>query len=369
MKTKLNLGLISFIILLTCCQSKKKETVTVPEQVEPKETIVTKPESKDTLVTKDKYFNAAYNEIWRMLKDEQTLDFKKAVFLTEWAYKEGQIDYADFSKDITDITKKLQQFIREKGVGHYKTSGNFALYEFFTKPNWMNGNQPFIYDFEDFTGKENWEQTFVTKLIRTHKGQCRSMPFLYKILAEELNAEAYLAVAPNHFYIKHLDEDGKWINIELTNGSLSSDAWLISSTGISAEAIQSGIYMEALDLTESVAYCLTELSHGYVKKHDYDEFAALCCNTTLEYFPKSIHTMMQKNNTLMTLGKRELRALNGKKPTPAMAARYADFKQNEALIENLGYRELSAEKYEEWLKTIEAEKQKRLMNQSLTSSK
>ncbi len=369
LKMKLNYGLILLIILMISCQSEKKETV-MPEEafsIENEKPKISEP--KDTIVTSDKYFNSAYNEVWRMLKGEQPLDFKRAVFLTEWAYKEGKINYSDFSREISEITQKLGQFIQQKGVGQYKTAGNFALYEFFTRPNWMNENKPFVYDFEDFTGKQDWEQTFVTKLINTHEGQCRSLPYLYKILAEELKTEAYLAVAPNHFYIKHLDEKGKWVNIELTNGNFSSDAWMISSTGMSAEAIQNGIYMEALDLKQSVAYCLTELSQGYEKKYGYDDFVVLCCNTTLEFFPKSIHTMMFKHNALMTIGKKELRALNGRKPTPKMEQRFAEFKQNETLIESLGYREMSAEKYEQWLKTIETEKQKRLANQPLTSSK
>lgn len=79
--------------------------------------------------------------------------------------------------------------------------------------------------------------------------------------------------------------------------------------------------------------------------------------------------MMFKHNALMTIGKKEVRALNGRKPTPEMEQRFAEFKRNEALIESLGYREMSAEKYEQWLKTVETEKQKRLANQSLTSSK
>jgi hypothetical protein len=362
---------ILLVLLMVCsisCQRKKEDACTQLTVLGQEEKTL-KPVSQDTTVTNDQYFNAAYNEIWKMLKGETPLDFKKSVFLTEWAYMNGQIDYDEFSKDISSITQKLQQFINQKGVGQYKTAGNFALYEFFTRPNWMNGHQPLVYDFDDFMGRQDWEKTFVTKLMKTHKGQCRSMPFLYKILAEEMNTEAYLAVAPNHFYIKHLDEQGKWVNIELTNGNFSSDAWMISSTGMSAEAIQTRIYMEALDLKQSVAYCLTELAQGYERKYGYDDFFVVCCNTTLEYFPKSIHTMMAKHNALMVIGKRELALLKGRPPTPEMEKRFVEFKRNEAMIESLGYREMSAEKYEQWLKTVETEKQKTLTNQPITSTR
>lgn len=323
----------------------------------------------DTLVTKDEYFNKAYNEIAHMLKGNLPLDFKRAVFLTEWSYLQGNLDYEKYCKDISATVNTLKGFIEERGVGQYKTAGNFALYEYFTRPSKLNGNIPFTYDFNDFTGRKDWRQTFVSKLMDTHKGNCRSLPYYYKILADEMNTEAFLAIAPNHIYIKHLDEDDKWVNVELTNGHFSSDAWMISSSGMSAEAIQNGIYMEALDLKKSVAYCLTELAIGYQRKYGYEEFGLLCCNKTLEYFPKSIHSLMQKHNTMQTIGIRENEKFIGKTPTLEMVARHAEFKKNEALIESLGYRELPPDKYEQWLKSMEQEKTKQISNQTLTSVK
>jgi hypothetical protein len=348
---------------LISCQSKENSKPTSTNNSFLKK-VITK--GQDTTVTKDKHYNAAYNELISMLQEEQKLNFKRAVFLTEWAYNNGAIDYKDFTTDIEVVTKKLEKFIKQKGVEEYKTAGNFALYEFFTRPNWINDNQPYIYDFEDFTGQQDWEKTFVTKLMKTHKGQCRSLPFLYKILAEELNAKSYLAVAPNHFYIKHLDEQGKWVNVELTNGNFSSDAWMVSSAGISAEAIKNGIYMEALDLKQSIAHCLTELAQGYQRKYGYDEFVVLCCDKTLAYFPKSIHTMMYKHNALVHIGKEAMKKLNGRQPTPEIEAHFVELKQNEALIESLGYKELSDKEYEKWLQTIQTEKEKTMLTKIAT---
>ena len=361
---KRHLPILLLLVLLGCQSEKEKPAVQVEEVKNTPQVAF-----KDTFVTQDEHFSKAYNEIAHMLEGKLPLDFKRAVFLTEWSYSEGMLDYDKYCHDIAATAQTLKAFIEEKGVGQYKTAGNFALYEFFTRPSKLNGNLPYTYDFNDFTGKKDWRQTFVSKLMETHKGNCRSLPYYYKILAEEMKTEAFLAIAPNHIYIKHLDEQGKWVNVELTNGHFSSDAWMISSSGISAEAIQNGIYMEALDLKKSVAYCLTELAIGYQRKYDYDEFGLLCCDKTLEYFPKSIHTLMQKHNIMRSVGMKRVEKFKGKKPTPKMIAWHEEFKRNETLIESLGYREMPPDKYEQWLKSMEQEKSKQLSNNSITSSR
>lgn len=145
-------------------------------------------------VCDDPYFNEAFYEIKTMLEGQTALDFKRAVFLVEWAYLEGKLDYSTFCRDIDRIAADLQAFVQRKGLGHYKTSGNYALFEFFTKPHPMNGSEPFRYDFEDFYGKDDYQKLFVSKLLETHTGQCRSMPMLYKILSDEIGAESYLVL-------------------------------------------------------------------------------------------------------------------------------------------------------------------------------
>ena len=164
--------LILFLLVWFGCQNENKHPdISQEVKIEQQTTL------KDTLVTKDEYFNKAYNEIVHMLEGNLPLDFKRAVFLTEWSYVEGKLDYEKFCKDITATAQTLRAFIEEKGVGKYKTAGNFALYEYFTRPNKLNGNLPFTYDFNDFQGKDDWRQTFVSKLMETHKGNCRALPY------------------------------------------------------------------------------------------------------------------------------------------------------------------------------------------------
>ncbi|MCB0736549.1 MAG: hypothetical protein KDC92_03480, partial [Bacteroidetes bacterium] len=134
--------------------------------------------------------------------------------------------------------------------------GNYAIFHYMFESSILNDSQLYKYDFEDFMGSEDWEKMFVHKIIKTKSGNCHGLPYYYKILADEIGVESHLALAPNHMYIKHLDENNHWVNVELTNGSISSDAWLITSLGISTEAIKSGIYMDPLSEEQSVALCV-----------------------------------------------------------------------------------------------------------------
>lgn len=310
-------------------------------------------------VCDDPYFNEAFYEIKTMLEGQSTLDFKRAVFLVEWAYLEGKLDYPAFCRDISRIAADLQGFVERKGLGHYKTSGNYALFEFFTKPLPMNGFEPFRYDFEDFYGKEDYQKLFVSKLLKTHTGQCRSMPMLYKILSDEIGAESYLALGPNHLYIKHLDEQGKWVNIELTNGHFASDSWMISSMDISAESIRKGVYMKELSQKESVAFCLTELAMAYQHKYGYDSLGLVATDLTLAHFPNCINALMHQANTLTQFGLAYIKE-HGRQRSPYLDSNYAAYQSLESQMAALGYREMSADKYAAWVRSMETERTRRM---------
>lgn len=314
----------------------------------------------DTLkICEDERYNIAYHELTQMLYRDSASDFKRAVFLVEWAYTDGLLDYEQFNEEIARISKGLQSFIVKKGVKQYKTAGNYALFEFFTKAHPMNKNQPYTYDMNDFYGKENYYNVSVSKLLDTHTGQCRSMPMLYKILSEEIGAKSYLALAPNHMYIKHLDEQNKWVNIELTNGHFSSDSWMISSMDISAESIRKGVYMKELSQKENIAFCLLELGIAYEHEYGYDSVALKITDKVLEYFPTCIQAVMHKANAYKYFGKSYLKKHGRKKP-PFLEANFAAFKRWDSKLDSLGYREMSKDNYTAWLNSMEEERQKQL---------
>lgn len=193
-------------------------------------------------------YDFAFSEITQMLKGEAKLDFKKAVFLTENAFTSNKTDYKEFCEQVDNIEIQLKQLMLDKGITNHPMGKQFAIFNYMMEASKYNGNTALTYDFDDFTGRKDWTKQFVTKLLRTKKGNCHSLPLLYKILAEEIGAVAYLASAPNHLYIKHKDPKGLWVNVELTNSSFPRDSWVISSLSITTEAIKKEIYMEPLSL-------------------------------------------------------------------------------------------------------------------------
>lgn len=310
-------------------------------------------------VARDSLYGKSCVEILNMLERKVASSFKRAVFLLEWSYLKGNLDYENYCFEIETSANALRKFVNEKGISNYKTAGNFALFEFFIRPHQMNGYKPFFYNFEDFMGNEDYTKQFVTKLIRTHGGQCRSLPMFYKILADEIGAEAFLAQAPNHLYVKHLGEDKQWVNVELTNGHLVSDAYIVSSMAISAEAIRNKVYMDAMSEQESLAFLLYELSLGYVKKYGFDSFVLLCCDESLKFYPHNLPALMQKYNALRMIAL-EYMDKHGKKPDDFLRNNHEAFLETKEKIETLGYREMPKEQYLKWLQEMEAEKKKQL---------
>jgi hypothetical protein len=296
----------------------------------------------------DTLFNKAFIEMKAMLDGKIPLNFKRAVFLSEYAYCGNEINYDQFTKEIEVTATKLRQFMKERKIEEYKTAGNFAIFEYMTKPCTMNGYKPMDYDDEDFLGEKDWRSTFVTKLMRTRKGNCHSLPYYYKILANEIEANAHLAFAPNHVYIKHHDEERQWVNVELTNGTISSDEWLITSGKILPDAVKNKIYLDAITERQSIASCMFDLAQSYAVKYEDPGFVLLCSNTILQYHPNNIQTLLLKHNIL----NRKLLVLKSDKKkdmSPEAKVCYQEMMELRELIKNLGYRMMTRDEYMEWM--------------------
>jgi hypothetical protein len=149
-----------------------------------------------------------------MLTDSIPLSFKRAVFVTENAYSNNQYSYQAFDENIKLLSKLCHKISAQNPITYNETDKEeinkyAAVFRLMTDSVRFGLDsskyfvtEPYVYDFDDFWGEKRWEKMFVTKLLATHSGNCHSLPFLYKILCEELGAKAYLAMAPNHIYIK-----------------------------------------------------------------------------------------------------------------------------------------------------------------------
>lgn len=246
-------------------------------------------------------YETAYTEIASMLDGKTPLSIKRAVFLAEWAYLDGDLDYDWFCRKIDSTVVFLHGFMKANGLDKYRTGKNMAFIEYFFNPWSGNGYKPFTYDHNDIDSKQDFTQQFVSKLMRTHKGQCRSLPYYYKILAEAIGAEAYIAYAPIHTFIRYPNADNlfpeDWVNVELTTHQYTPEFHYIESFEINEKALQNKVYLNPLTDRETVAAQLSDLAFAYSVKYGvYDDFTWLCSSKSFEYYPRHY-------NTLITMGK------------------------------------------------------------------
>lgn len=255
----------------------------------------------------DNRYIVAYQEMSDMLQGKIPISIKRATFLAEWAYLDGELDYeADFNNEILRITTYLNKFISANNLSYYKTGKQIALNEYFFKPWSGNNYKPYYYNFEKFTNdNDNWTNQFVCNVLKTHEGQCRSLPWLYKILAEELGANVYIAKAPKHCYIMYRNEDNyitggeEWVNLELTTHQYHPSSWIKKDFMICDSAVIVGTYMTPLTNIETIACQLADLALGYWKKyHHFNQFTYDCVNKSLKYYPNNPTAIIIKGKSL-----------------------------------------------------------------------
>lgn len=296
-------------------------------------------------------YQSAFNEMISMIKDEKPVDFKRAVFLSENAHYDNKLDYKEFCDEIDKHVSIIKSIIKAQSADaqQFKTIGQWAIFVYMTAELPENNNTPFLYDFDNFMSTENPENSFVTKLLKTKKDNCVSLPYLFKIFANEIGAEAYLAFAPMHCYIKHKDENGKWRNIELTNGSVARDVWIIQTMGVTTEQITSGLYMRAISEKESIASCISDLFYSYDRKYFLDSITLPMINTALSFFPNNFRLLINKSNAyevLLFIEKRQA------KPDSELIDLYtAELEKTNKKIREIGYIQEDVREYEKWAKS------------------
>jgi len=303
----------------------------------------------------------------------ENYSIKDVNFQIENAYFENKLDQEEFERAIKQTGEFLIAKMKESNYDlNSNVAKNFMLFEFFTQTLQVKGFKekhfPLKYDFEDYRGNEQWSKMFVSKLLKTGKGQCHSMPLLYLILAEEIGAEAYLSLSPNHSYIKFQDEKEKWHNIELTNGMFTVSSFILNSGFIKAEAIQNHIYMKNLSKQELLSQFYVDLSMGYIHKYGHDQFVEKVTNKALELYPNSIganmilsnlYTIRFENATKkIGINPRDNKELQKIKYYPQVINWLDQTNNQYAKIDALGYQAMPDEAYENWLNSLKETKNK-----------
>ena len=312
--------------------------------------------------TQSPLYNTAYLEISDMLDGKRPLSIKRAVFLAEWAYLDGKLDYDEYCRTIDNAADFIRRFIKANDIEKYKTAKNMALIEYFFHPYSGNDHKPFTYDFEDANAKEDFTKQFVTKVMQTHTGQCRSLPMYYRILAEAVDAEAYIAYAPEHVFIRYRDEDKlypeDWVNIELTAHQLVPEFSIKESFEITEKEIENKVYLSPLTAKETVASQLADLAFGYWNKYKvYDDFTWLCTDKSLEYYPQRPIALIIKSKSLETAIMKYI-AHNGYKVDEYALFLEGKLKEISEQLENLGWKQMSDELREKFEQNSEEVKKK-----------
>lgn len=321
------------------------------------------------------YYNSL-TELNTLIRQPDLNSFKKAVFIVEDAYAERTLNEEEFQNNI-EILKELVAVstisyrISYVGPDSNRISTYAGIFKAFTdtigikKQDKFFLHFPFLYDFEDIFGSQDWTRMFVTKLMRTNSGNCHSIPYLYKIICNEFQVPCHLALAPNHIYIKHRAKKGGWYNTELTSASFPMDAWLMASGYISLEAVQKGVYLDTLSEKESVALCVLDLAQGYSHKYpDNDgKFVIECCDLALKHFPDYVNAILLKAETrlkqLQSMQK-EMKYAYLKEVTamPEGKAKWDEMNSLYMQLYKFGYRQMPEQMYVEWLTSLKTEKEK-----------
>jgi len=317
-------------------------------------------------------YEQAYQKLVAMLDGSAPVSVKEAVYLVENTFVEQSLRAKDFHEPINYLLERCKACIRQSGDTLSSVTRYQALYQVLCDTTLVrdaNGQiirkiLPLTYDFEDYLGQNDHRQMFVSKLLATTRGNCHSMPLLYKILADELGIPAHISFAPNHSFIRHRDSKGRWYNLEMTQGKYLSNNLFLTTGYIKAPALKSKIYLDALSDQQTVAQCLTDLAHGYHFKFGTDEFIERCAQTALQYFPHNLSALM----TLFNARQARLThrcadsVVNSMEELRKHDQLFNLYQQQEATIariEALGHVPMPQTEYEKWLLSLNSEKQRR----------
>lgn len=314
-------------------------------------------------------FYEALNELAAMLQDRMPLNLMRSIYLVEHAY-DPSIPFEYFDNNIKQAASHIQLKLDQEG---YDPSDNLVknmmIFRYMSdtlEVNYPGLEKPVItypksYDFDDFWGRRDYSKMFVSKLINEGTGQCHSLPLLYLLLAEEIGADASLAFAPNHSYIKFKDSYGVWQSIELTIGAITSENFIIEGGYVKSEAIKSKIYLEPVSKKQVIAQTVNDLIMAYTRKygHENNQFIENAIGLVYQSFPNSITT----HQIMANYYQERLNYVIWQYQKLGLTKEQFDNDQNAQMlltqtkgankhIDKLGYSSMPEEAYEDWLESV-----------------
>jgi hypothetical protein len=318
----------------------------------------------NVLMQKQGFYEARL-ELESMLAGDEPLDYERAVFVMENAYRGNSISYeayeavldyhtenirllaeANRNEEGMDFSDDMARFEtgEEKRENYENLLYNWAIHHYLTDTTIIrvDGEEfvhlPCAYSYDDPMAVLDWEHSQVFNLLDNKTGNCYAMASLFKIFAERFGTDAEICTAPGHVFIVHDDLDGRGYNLELANGGFPGLGTIMTVTYTPVEAVRSGISIRELDEKQSVALCLVYLGKSYEYRFGTktDGFIYECAETALGYDSLNLNAMLLKAGVL---GER----LCSTEKNVSQLQNDSEFMEYEALIVSLyekGYREM-----------------------------
>ena len=306
------------------------------------------------------HYQQAYDLIYRRLNGIQEVPFKDIVFAIENAYLGNTINYDSYCLEIERITS----CIRRQAIiyAQYEPTEEMALLRAicscYSEPNEANRGVPFSYDMLPTLKRNYPHYGLVTALLQTGRGTCRSLPFLFKILADELGVAAYITLAPKHYFIRHQDSYGNWWNYETTMGRYLSSEAIIELTGLRPTGIYTKLYMSPIRNNELMIVCLDDLMESYfLRTGRYtDPFTRLCYRLGLMFYPNSTLLTHYYNDRRTILCERAqkagIKAEEELKNHPDFCIEYEAVEAIRHRIDSIGYQDWTEEYLAKYLQRM-----------------
>ena len=313
----------------------------------------------------------AYKELTNMFANDTSISLKRAVYLVENASLTQKITYQTYLQAIQTKVQHIRYILKKEKLDVNNSDAvHYAIQKLFSDTLYipLNTNSrkkinPLCYDFKDPFEKKDHTKLLVIKLLLTCKGQCRSLPLLYMILAEEFKIKTYVAYSPEHSFIKFQTTRGTWYNFETTNGRLTTDAFVLGSGFIKAEALKSGIFNQPYTKQQTVANLFVDLANYYQYQFGYDNFQQSCIDQIMKYNPTYIYGKIIQSNYQTALTDLALanECYPNVKDIPSYPHLAKQFEVRNALydaLDNLGFTSMPQEAYQAWLNSLKQNEQK-----------
>ena len=294
------------------------------------------PTPKPNIISTRDLYEFAFENLNAMLEEKDSVDFEKAIFITENVFYSNKVKYDDYLRVLDFHTKRINALIaandksasldfkvyanfRERGLSYTslrytetekrelyrKALTNWAIFTYLTDTLTFGLKQqlPFAYQIKDPFGMDNWSNSQVLNLLGSMEkmGNCFALVALFKIFSNRLNSEAYICIAPQHIYLQHRNEKGDFYNLELATKTYPSDGTLMTLTFTHKEAIMSGISLRRLKTDkQNIALCLVNLGKSYEHKFETreNEFMLKCAELALKYDSLNLNAMLLKQQVL-----------------------------------------------------------------------